>query len=843
MPRHSVPKTDFIAHKRQSDGERQSLQSHLSEVGEIAAELARKIGLPSAGALLGLLHDFGKYSQEFQAYIGSATGEINPDEDEYVDAGKLKGKIDHSTAGAQLIWQRLHKFGRNGQGELVGQILALCIASHHSGLINCLDKDGDNIFSRRMGKAEEKTHLRECLDQAEVELMVAIEALANQELVKNLFGKLRDLIDFSVLDQQMVSKTDAFNLGFFARFLFSCLVDADRLNSAEFETPVRKQQRLARQDWLDWNRAIKRLELHLSEFPQKTPIDDIRRRISDTCKSRAGDGQGIYSLTVPTGGGKTLASLRYALHHARAHNLERIIYVIPYTSIIEQNAQAVRDVLKEQNETHSWVLEHHSNLEPGLQNWHSKLVSENWDAPIVFTTMVQFLEALFSGGTSSVRRMHQIANAVLIFDEIQTLPIRCVHLFCNALNFLTQQAGTTALLCTATQPLLDKLRFKDKGQLIMAESAELVEDIDKLFQDLTRVDINNRMKVGGWTCDKIKQLALERFQESGSCLIIVNTKKWAQELYQACSQEIDSSSIFHLSTSLYPAHRKAKLDEIRGRLAAGLPVLCISTQLIEAGVDVSFGSVIRFLSGLDSIAQAAGRCNRHGELRNANGKPIKGQVDIVNPDHESVDLLKEIQAGKDQTQRVISEMNSEHLLSPEVMKKYFQYYFYDRSDEMDYPVSGRESARNDSLLEILGRNSLNVGNQNLGNNGRLAQGKIPLMQQSFMDAGKLFKVIDAPTQAVVIQHKRGKELVTELCRLAKEFEPQAYYRALKESQQYSVNLFPNIWKALEETGAVHETQPGEGVYFLDERFYSEEYGVTINKVRGMDSIIIDGGSC
>ncbi len=821
----SIPPT-YIAHRRKTDGEEQSLEAHLTEVGEIAGRLAAKIGVSNAGQLLGLLHDFGKYSRKFQDYIGSATGKIQSDDNEYVDFDGLKGKIDHSSAGAQLIWKNLHKFGRNGQGELVAQILALCIASHHSGLINCVDKDSRNSFRIRIGKDDEKTHLGECLNKADTELMASIDGLVNQEMVKNLFGRLRTLVDFSAIKEQKYLKTDAFNLGFFTRFLFSCLVDADRLDSAEFETPSRKQQRLSRLVWLDWDVAVERFESHINEFEQSKPIDYIRQKISDTCKQRANDPQGVYSLTVPTGGGKTLASLRYALHHAREHNLERIIYIIPYTSIIEQNARAVRDILEDDDDLHPWVLEHHSNIEPENQTWHSKLVSENWDAPIVFTTIVQFLEALFNGGTSSVRRLHQLANAVLIFDEIQTLPINCVHLFCNAMNFLTQHANTTALLCTATQPLLDKLRFEDKGQLILAENAELVEDV---FDDLTRVQINNQVKIGGWNCDEIKQLALDRFNEYGSCLVIVNTKAWAQQLYQSCIGGLDGEAIFHLSTSLYPAHRKSKLEKMKNRLAQGLPVLCISTQLIEAGVDVSFGAVVRFLAGLDSIAQAAGRCNRHGELKDKDGVFIKGQVDVINPDVEKVELLRDIHVGQEQTQRIFDEIQDENLLSPAIMRRYFQYYFYDRSKEMDYPISAKDHAPEQTLLNLLSQNSLNSNADEKRRNG-----KLPLLRHSFMDAGKLFKAIDAPTHAVVVRHGKGKELVAELCRLAKEFEPQAYYKTLKEAQQYSVNLFPNVWKKLLDADAVHETQPGEGIYFLDDTYYNDEFGVSVERVGGME---------
>lgn len=823
----------YIAHIREKDGCVQELTTHLCEVADLASLYAGKIDAELAGKAIGLLHDFGKFSQNFQNYLNSAQGRIQPDADDYVDAEAAKGKIDHSSAGAQLIWERLTKYGSKGQGELVAQILALCIASHHSGLIDCLNKDNNNVFLKRMDKSDEKTHLSECLSQAEPELMQAIDELLTKELVKDLFKEINSVIQFPAKISENLSKTDVFTLGIFTRFLFSCLIDGDRLNSAEFETPSRKVHRLSRQRWLNWGKAVERCERKIAGFKQTHPIDNIRKQISENCKQRAFDAQGIYSLTVPTGGGKTLASLRYALLHAEKHGLDRIIYIIPYTSIIEQNADEIRKVLEEEDDLHPWVLEHHSNLEPEKQTWHTKLVAENWDAPIVLTTMVQFLETLFSGGTRNVRRMHQLANSVLIFDEIQTLPINCVHMFCNALNFLTQKAGTTALLCTATQPLLDQLRFEEKGQLIMSEDYELAgnsDEVHQLFVDLTRVKIQNTTRIGGWSCEEIHQLALNRLNQFGSCLIVVNTKRWAQMLYQQCVECVDDEAIFHLSTSLYPAHRKAKLAEIKSRLSVGLPVLCISTQLIEAGVDVSFGAVIRFLAGLDSIAQAAGRCNRHGELKDSQGDPIKGEVDIINPDKEPVELLTDIATGKKHTQRILDEVGDEELLSPAVMQRYFHYYFFDRSSEMDYPVTHKDHPPEQTLFKLLSDNPLNTNNDDQ----RQRPEKIRLMKHSFMEAGKLFKAIDAPTHAVIVRHKEGVNLVNELCRLAREFEPEPYYQNLKAAQQYSVNLFPNMWDKLIAVGAVHETQPGEGIYFLDGDYYSEEFGVSDEPVNDME---------
>lgn len=801
----------FIAHIREKDREHQSLETHLLEVAEIAKSLSSKIGLPSVGELIGLMHDFGKYSQAFQQYIGSATGLIDYDDDEFVDASLLKGKIDHSTAGAQFIWRVLKQYGKNGQGELCGQILSLCIASHHSGLIDCLSADGTAKFFERMDKNDEKTHLRECSSNADHHVLMHANRLTSVSLIKEMMQVITPFL----LGDRNNEKVNAFNIGFLTKFLFSCLIDADRLNSAEFESPARKHERLKNSGTPNWVEPITRLESFLESKEIKFPIDRLRKEISDNCKRRSAEKQGIYTLTVPTGGGKTYASLRYALYHAKEHNLDRIIYFIPYTSIIEQNAQAIRDVIEREDDSAPWVLEHHSNLEPEQQTWRSKLVSENWDSPIVLTTMVQFLETLFSGGTRGVRRLHQLANSVLIFDEIQTLPINCTHLFCNAINFLTQHTKTTTVLCTATQPLLNNLKNSKKGQLEIPPENELVVDKHKLFEDLRRVNIINQCKVGGWSGQEIAALAINEYKEKGSCLVIVNTKAWAKDLYQLCESQVDADAVYHLSTGQYPEHRRELLKKIRDRLTNDLPVLCFSTQLIEAGVDVDFSSVIRFLAGLDSIAQAAGRCNR-------NGKRSISTVTVVNPDQETIDLLKDIKIGQEKAIRVFSESKDNDMLSPDKMDRYFQYYFYDRSNDMDYPLKGKDLVREDSLLTLLSDNDKNIGR------GRFVSrpNKLPLMVQSFMEAGKAFKAIDAPTHSVIIRHGEGKVLVNQLCAVTKEFNASEYYRLLKKAQKYSVNVFPNVWNALKEKGAVYETQEGEGIFYLDERYYSDAFGLS-----------------
>ena len=825
----------YIAHVRKSDGQPQSLQTHLIETAEIAKLLAAKLDLDQAGELLGLMHDFGKYSRKFQKYIHDETGLFNPDLDDE-ESTPNGSKVDHSTAGAQWVYRELRKFGAaQGIGELFGQMLGLCIASHHGeGLIDCLDGEGNPKWIERFNKTDELTHLAECEQNADEDVLQKAKELASENLIHSLLKAVKPILS----DPARNNKIKEFYLGCMTRFLFSCLIDADRINSSDFEREAQKEvRRLTKKP--DWQSAIDKLEGKLAGFENRYPIDEIRRRISDDCLKKASDSQSIYTLTVPTGGGKTLASLRYALHHAQKHNLDRIIYIIPYTSIIDQNAQVVREILGE-----DWVLEHHSNLEPEKQSWQDKLLCENWDKPIVFTTMVQFLDAWFGGGTRGARHIHPMTNSVLIFDEIQTLPVKCVHLFCNVLNWLTKFGKSTAVLCTATQPLLGELGLQNfpedkrgaitaRGLLRLPENAEIMgkyQDLDKLFADLSRVEIRFNEKSGGWNVEEAGTFLLEQFQTTPSCLFIVNTKKWAQELYQYCQkQNVPPEALFHLSTHQCAAHRKAIFDTIKARLENKEPVICISTKLIEAGVDISMACVIRALGGLDSIAQAAGRCNRHKEVD-------KGLVYVLNlQETDFSQILPDIAVGKEKAATIFREFEEKDILQPKAMSRYFELYFYNRSDEMVYLIN--EKDKNDGLLHWLSDNCFNAGAKFKGyfkNDILRKRDLYPLLMQSFKSAGRIFQVIDAPTRSVIVPYGKGKEYITTLCGA---WDVKEMSEAKKKAQSYSVNVFPKVWNKLQEKKALHETIKGSGIYYLDECHYNNEFGLSLDKISEMTCYI------
>lgn len=824
-----IDECNFIAHIRK-DGVRQTLRAHLQGVAIRSKENAEKLDLSRSGEIIGLLHDLGKYSRSFQHYLKSAVGIYDQDiDDEYVDAVSLKGKIDHSTAGAQFLWVILEQKG--AVGSVTGQLLALCIVSHHSGLIDCLEPEGQDVFRNRINKLDEKTHLAEVRSCADEDILTRAKALLDSP---ELIGETKNLL--SALKLKEKNERPLYQqIGLAVRFLFSCLIDADRIDTANFE-----QEKVAANrpegGYVPWVVLIERLEKALSAFAPRYPIDRLRQQISAECKDAAVRSAGIYTLTVPTGGGKTLASLRFALHHAEQRKLDRIIYVIPFTSIIDQNAKVVRDILEPDDipqDKGKVVLEHHSSVTPEKQTWREKMLCENWDAPVVYTTMVQLLETLFGSGTRGARRMHQLANAVLIFDEIQTLPIRCVHLFNNAINFLSEQCNSTVVLCTATQPLLHNVAV-DQGAIRLAEGPEIVSDVRQLFADLKRVEIIDQRRLNGWSFAEIADLASSEVERAGSCLVIVNTKDAAKQVFLASQKSVDAESLFHLSTDMCPMHRKSELAKIKSRLEAGLPTLCVSTQLIEAGVDVDFGVVIRSMAGLDSIAQAAGRCNR-------NGKSAQGRVHLVNPsdEHVTLEYLKDIAIGRDKVASVLDffletpERYGHDLLGPQALADYYIHYFFERQEDMGYPVSSKEAkaiGRNDSLLSLLSENRVSL--VEAGCKG--AQISTRLLNQSFMSAAEAFKAIDSPTQGVVVPWgKAGADLIG---RLHGAYDISLEGELLREAQQFTVNVFPHVFDKLSKAGALHAIKEGVRIFSLDPRYYSKQFGLATEPVSLMETL-------
>ncbi len=802
----------MVAHKRESDQAIQTIAEHLQGTAELCKRYTKKIGLPLMGELAGLLHDFGKYAEDFQRYIQSGTGMISPNSVDFIDIKKAQGKIDHSTAGAQYVWQNIAD--TKGVYEYIRQIVALCIASHHSGLIDCLTIDGVDVFFRRIQKDFTKTHYCECVKSCDEVILNRVNELLDSSDLSN---------EFKRICQKIPRRQSHLWLGFLGRVMFSSLIDADRTDTIDFLSPSNRKNRL-HSEYPTWEEFLTALEKRLTTFKSDGCINDIRVKISKECSRAGARPSGLtYTLTVPTGGGKTLASLRWAMEHARHYNMDRILYIIPYTSIIDQNAKEVRDICQNLSLTYGkeLILEHHSNILPesiigddeSVSSRHA-LMEENWDAPIIFTTMVQFLNTLFGGGTTSVRRMHNLVNSVIIFDEIQTLPIKMVYLFNQAMNFLTQVCGSSALLCTATQPLLHKV---SEHALKLASNPEIVSDVSALFQQLERVEIFDQRKTNGWNLKDVVDLIQTELDISGNVLTIVNTRKNALKLFDLC--KMFDATVYHLSTRMCPEHRLQVIEEIKELLASNPQkrVVCISTQLIEAGVDLDFGSVVRYVAGIDSILQAAGRCNRNGTRKD------KGRVFVINPKNEKIDALPDILKGQECGERVLDEFienpiyfeNS--LLSPKVVECYFTYYFYQREQYMKYPIFDMIDT---SLISLLSTNEIAKKYK------VETKERFPLTQ-SFKTASEHFQVIDSAQTTVVVPYNDeaiaiiGEFYATDDLKKEKEL--------LRKVQRFSVNCYENDIKKLKEKNAIRQSSKS-GVYCLGSSFYSDQVGIVFEEI-------------
>lgn len=538
----------YLAHLS-PDGREQTVAAHLAQTGELCAGFAGKFGEEARGRFIGAVHDIGKCSREFQQ--------------------RLRGgaKVDHASAGALKC------------AEIGEDAMACCVVGHHGGMPDfgnpSTDCAGAPTCVGRIRKAAEGK----------------IPACHWQ-------GSLPD-------PGSQPSIGDPYLLYLWTKMLYSCLVDGDFLDTERFMFGTLP----GRGEYDSLPVLQKRLAEHIRPwFPGKTPLNRKRCEILSECLEKASRPRGVYSLTVPTGGGKTLSSLAFALNHGIANGMDRVIYVIPYTSIIEQNAAVFREILGENN-----VVEHHSGVsfdsdrEIGQEDCFRRLAAENWDAPVIVTTAVEFFESIYANRPSRCRKLHNIANSVIIFDEAQMLPnghlLPCV----GAMAELVAQFRSTVVLCSATQPVLGDLfrRFCPDQQI-----TELCPGLAESFRDFRRVTYRDG-GVLSW------EATAEAMKGRKQALCIVNTRKAAQFLYACLPEE----GRFHLSTLMYPAHRKQVLKTIRERLTQGLTCRVVSTSLIEAGVDIDFPAVWREMAGLDSIAQAAGRCNREGR-RPAEESPV-----------------------------------------------------------------------------------------------------------------------------------------------------------------------------------------------------------------------------
>lgn len=737
------------------DGTQEAVINHLIEVGELAAVFGAEFGSSAAARLIGSLHDIGKYGRGFQRRI-LANGP----------------KVDHSSVGS---WFVAHLLGNGADGKMdpLAYLLAYCIAGHHGGLPNggssADDREARTLNAKlRKGNAGFE-EIRAGFEPEYPQLDIPSSCTPPEFLQRSANGR--------------------FVSPFWVRMLFSCLVDADFLCTERFVKQAERENTFS--SLAELKEAFEKNIVVF--YPPKTLLNELRCSVLDACKELAGENPGFFSLTVPTGGGKTLASLRFALHHATHTNngMRRIIYAIPYNTIIEQTADVFRQYLSTNG-----ILEHHSGFDfdfdeedTDLADEQAKMkrslqhASENWDAPIVVTSNVQFFDSLFSHKTSKARKLHNIANSVIILDEAQMIPLERMQPCIAVLKELVTHYGCSVVFCTATQPALqgfieDGATDDEPGVL---KTKEICPDVDQLFQKLERVNYRFLGKIEN------EDLA-QRLSSHEQVLCILDNKRQARDVFDL----MQGGDAFHLSTLMYPVHRKRVIKEIQARLKDGRPCRVVATSLVEAGVDLDFPVVYRSLSGADSIVQAAGRCNREGKRAKA-----EATVNVFEPsgDYPLPSIVAQ-RAGVTRSviHRLAGSSEGCDVGSPSFIEAYFETLYAMRANAMD----------KDEVLRRL--NEAHVES-------------IP-----FKDIGNDFSLIDDETMTVIIPCEDNIEWFDEL-------RSGTFSKGLiRKLSKYSVGLYPNQIKAL--VGSVI-SPISEGLYLLnDEDDYLEQTGLDLQATGG-----------
>lgn len=618
-----------------SSHEWEPLSVHLDKVARRASNFAETFGARDWGYTVGQCHDLGKASDDFQLYlrkVGASSVDAGAEE----DAGThITGKsVDHSTFGSRFV--------EKSEGNYSGQVLAFCIAGHHTGLpdeTSCDDTTQRSTLRHKLDSGKYSIPTVSPPDVPLPSLQLALKPIKGER---------------------------AFQIGFFTRMLFSCLIDADRSCTEEFCDHEKASERsglsgaLGRPSIVELKRQLDSSLASKQQNAEPTGVNRQRRVVLDCCRKAAGLEPGFFSLNVPTGGGKTLSSLAFALDHTILNGLRRVVVAIPYTSIIEQTADVYRQTLGPLAE--AALIEHHTNLQPKHDTRSNQFGVENWDAPLVVTTNIQLLESLFAYRTTPCRKLHNLANSVIVLDEAQTIPVELLRPVLAALRELVLNYGCSIILCTATQPALE---HRADFELGIEAVRPIIPNPADLFHALRRVEVRSLGRLAD--DDLAGRLVQER-----SVLCIVNTRKHAARLYDKVAAQSEAAECFHLSTWMCGDHRRSVLKTIRGRLAAKQTCRVVSTQLVEAGVDLDFPTVYRAETGFDSIAQAAGRCNREGKL------PIGLTYIFEAEERPPAGLLR---AAADTAKELQSKYPDP--LDPAAVEAYFKLFYWTKKSEWD----------------------------------------------------------------------------------------------------------------------------------------------------------------
>ena len=773
---------DYLAHISY-DGREQSVIKHAKNTAEYAAAALDAIGLRHTAYLCGFLHDLGKNTEDFQRYI-LAQGNI------------AKGSVNHTFAGPKYILTKFHKENGETYADVAAEIIAYAMAAHH-GQFDIVDEKHRSGFQHREA-AEDISYdeaLAAFIDKQTEKEVSCYFAKAVTELEPRL-QKICEIARGNSDDEV------AFYSGLLARLLLSAVVEGDRRDTAEFFNNT--TYKTTKCDKSFWENGLNTVEARLENMPAETLIQQTRQYFSQMCKNAAQGKSGIYRLNLPTGGGKTLSGLRFALEHAKTHGKNRIIFTSPLLSILDQNADVIREFI--QND--SIILEHHSNIVRENNRDENdadrqELLAESWDSPIIITTLVQLLNTLFEGNNSSAQRMHSLCNSVIVIDEVQTVPVKMLTLFNLAVNFLTEICNATVLLCSATQPCLEKAHHP-----LLDKAIDIVPYDEEKWKVFDRTEI---IDSGGMLLDNIPEFITERLTDTHSLLVVCNKRKEAEHIFRAL-ESVDAQKFF-LSAGMCSAHRRATLQKMKLRLSEAdnnSKVICVSTQVIEAGVDISFGCVVRIAAGLDSIIQAAGRCNRNGEAKG------RSSVYVVRCLDENLSRLKEIKRAQDAAVSVLNAYSKNsgkydnNLASDKAVKAYYESLYRNMENGgQDFPVDGG------SIYDFLSENI------NYANDMYKCADKYYL-RQAFKTAGNLFKVFDDNTYDVIVPYGEGEELIANICSERALRDIAYMQQQVEKAKHYSISLYNYQYEKLLKEGRIKTIADGS-VSILDTCNYDCEH--------------------
>ena len=789
-----------IAHIRE-DGKIQTGVEHSRHAAEYASRSLTPIGMKTTAYLAALLHDFGKFKREYDHYLEEARA-----------GTAVRGSVNHTFAGVRFVLEQWHHGNGIGYDEVTAELLAYAIGAHH-GLFDCIDVRQNSGFQHRqvkegIGYAESRSdYLEQCAGLEELNSLFRASVRETTALLNQMASLSQQQ------DDEEADRETAFYVSLLQRMLLSAVIEGDRRDTAEFMNGD------AFPKWPEdmrgiWAERLAFLERKLGTLPREKPIDQARHTISDTCASFARQPGGVYRLNVPTGGGKTLSALRFALAHAKQWNKARIIFTSPLLSILDQNAEVLRRFIGDD----SLILEHHSNLaEPADEPERLReleLLTDTWEAPVVITTLVQLLNTCFSGKTSAIRRFHSLCNSIIVIDEVQTVPNKMLTLFNLAVNYLSEICGTTIVLCSATQPSLEIVQHPLK-----CPPPEMVPWQEALWSVFRRTEIKS---AGQYRLNEIPQLIKQVLSGCSSLLVVCNRKDEAAFLLDEL-RDVPCRR-FHLSAAMCQAHRRETLHTLQAALEAALSggekVFCISTQVIEAGVDISFQQVIRFAAGMDSVVQAAGRGNRHAESQEP--APVR----IVLCSNERLERLEEIGRGKKATVSLLSAFadHPERFQNDLSGQEAIGFYYHQLYGSMNPDFQDDVTPEYGSVYRLL------------ADNPKFANAQCPMaerfyLRQAFQLAGKLFQVFDENTTDILVPYGKGRDIREYLISAAQAYgerDWQTIRRNINEAKQYSVSVYQYQFTQLEKLGAVTPLFE-DSVYVLSDGYYDADIGLSIQK--------------